>query len=198
MAAAVTCYLHPTRLAVEHCEQCRRPVCGSCLWYAASGQRLCPDHAAERLQAGETVTPPERYAEGIVHSEVSAAQPGAPGLAYRGNGVDLSALVAGVAGAAALLTCTGQAWLLPFLAFGLGVAVWWQARGAADPRRARWLAGLGLAGGGVYLLFFLAWFAFVAMCMLTVFLNVLTVGPRVGPIPTPFPVTPFPLTPFTP
>jgi len=191
MASAAACYLHPTRLAVEHCEQCRRPVCGSCLWYAESGRRLCPDHAAERLQAGETVTPPERYAEGIVHSEVSAAQPAGRGLPYQGNGVDLSALVAGLTGAAALLMCTGQVWVLPFLAFGLGVAAWWQARGAANARRTRWLAGLGLAGGGVYLLFILAWVAFTTVCALTVFINVIAAGPRIVPIPTPFPVTPF-------
>ena len=40
---------------------------------AESGERLCPDHAADFLKAGKTVTPPERYAEGIVHSEASAA-----------------------------------------------------------------------------------------------------------------------------
>ena len=115
MSAAV-CYRHPTRLAVEHCEQCRRPVCGSCLWYAESGERLCPDHAADFLKAGQTVTPPERYADGIVHSEASAAQPAGVSLPYQGNATDLNALVAGVIGVSALLTCVGQAWLLPFLA----------------------------------------------------------------------------------
>ncbi len=190
MSAAV-CYRHPTRLAVEHCEACRRPVCGSCLWYAESGERLCPDHAADFLKAGQTVTPPERYADGIVHSEASAAQPAGAKLPYQGNSTDLNALVAGVIGAAALLTCAGQAWLLPLLAFGVGLVAWLQARHATNPSRARWLAGLGVAGGGVYLLFMLAWVAFTAVCVLTVILSSLSTGPRIVPIPTPFPVTPF-------
>src|SRR5689334_16864137 len=107
MASAATCYLHPTLLAVEHCEVCRRPVCGSCLWYAQDGRRLCPDHAAELLRAGQTVAPPERYAEGIAASEASAARQTQPGPRYQGNGVDLTALVAALTGGAALLLCTG-------------------------------------------------------------------------------------------
>ena len=61
-----SCYRHPTRLAVEQCEDCRRPVCGACLWYGEDGKRLCPDHAADALHAGQDVSPPERYAEGHV------------------------------------------------------------------------------------------------------------------------------------
>jgi hypothetical protein len=194
--ATETCYRHPTRLAVEHCEVCSRPVCGSCLWYAENGQRLCPDHAAERLKAGETVTPPEKYAEGIVHSEASAAQAGGGGRRwpYQGNSTDLSALVAGLIGVGTLLSCFGLAWALPFLAFGLGLVAWLQAKDAADPHRTRWLAGLGLAGGGIYLLFILGWFLLVLMCMLPVWISIVTAGPQVNPIPTPLPV----ITPFAP
>ena len=187
--AADVCYRHPTRPAVEHCEQCRRPVCGSCLWYAASGERLCPDHAADRLHAGEVVTPPERYAEGIAASEAAAARSPEARWPYQGNSTDLTALIAGLAGLGALLTCTGLAWALPFVAFGLGLVAWLQSRDAASPGRTRWLAGLGLAGGGVYLLFILAWFAFFAVCALTVVLSSLSSGPVVGPVPTPVPFT---------
>lgn len=190
--SAAACYRHPTRLAVEHCEECSRPVCGSCLWYAESGERLCPDHAADFLKAGQTVTPPERYAEGIVHSEASAAQPSAAQLPYQGNSTDLGALVAGLAGLVALLTCTGQAWVLPIVAFGLGLVAWLHSRDAANPNRTRWLAGLGLAGGGVYLLFILAWVGFFALCALTAVISSLSSGPGVVPTPPP---PPFPLLP---
>jgi hypothetical protein len=164
------------------------------LWYAESGQRLCPDHAAERLTAGESVTPPEHYAEGIIHSEASAAQPAASRWPYQGNSTDLSALVAGLIGGAALLSCAGLAWALPFAAFALGLVAWLQAKDSANPNRTRWLAGLGLAGGGVYLLFILAWMLLALMCMLPIVLSIVTAGPNINPVPTPLP----PITPFAP
>ncbi len=188
--SAETCHRHPARLAVEHCETCRRPVCGSCLWYAETGQRLCPDHAAQALHAGQTVTPPERYAAGIGPSEVSAARAPEAYLPYKGNSTDVTALIAALTGLMALLSCAGCSWLLPLLAFVLGLVAWLQARDSADPSRTRWLSGLGLAGGGVFIVFVFAIAAGMAVCMLTVFIASATQPsgfPTVVPFSTPTP-----------
>jgi hypothetical protein len=164
-------------------------VCGSCLWYADAGHRLCPDHAADALKAGQAVTPPDRYAEGIAHSEASAARPATPDLPYKGNSTDLSALVAALTGLMALLSCAGLSWIIPFLAFALGLVAWLQARDAADPGRTRVLAGLGLAGGGIFVVVLIGFGLVVMLCMLSVFLSSLSVGPRLVPTPLPLPTT---------
>jgi hypothetical protein len=161
------CHRHPGRLAVEHCELCGRPVCGSCLWYAEAGQRLCPDHAADALRDGQPVIPPERYAQGIAASEVSAARPRLPDAPYRGNSTDMAGLVAAGAGLSGLLYCAGFAWAIPFVAFILGLVAWLQARDSINPQRTRWLAALGMAGGGVYLLVVLGFMLMIGMCMLS-------------------------------
>lgn len=145
-------------------------MCGSCLWYAESGERLCPDHAAEFLQQGRAVTPPERYAEGIGHSEVSAARPADDRLPYKGNSTDVAALIATLAGIAALLSCSGFTFVFPIVAFALGLAAWLQARTSADPTRTRWLAGVGVASGGVFVVFFLMLTAGMGVCFLSAFL----------------------------
>jgi len=170
------CFRHPDRLAVEQCEVCRRPLCGACLWYAESGQRLCADHAAELLRAGQAVTPPERYAEGIHHSQRSAAAPPQPNLPYKGNSTDVTALVAAVTGLASLLSCGGFYYFLPLIALVLGLVAWLQAKDAFDPKRARWLGVVGLAGGGVFILTVLAFFAFFALCFILQFALVSQVG----------------------
>jgi hypothetical protein len=157
-------------------------VCGSCLWYAESGERLCPDHAAEFLQQGRSVTPPERYAEGIGPSEVSAARPAAGEWPYKGNSTDLTALLAAVAGLAALLSCSGFTFVFPLVAFVLGLVAWLQSSASADRTRTRWLAGVGLASGGVFVVFFLALAAGIAACFLTSFIAALQ--PSTG-FPTP-------------
>jgi hypothetical protein len=159
-------------------------VCGSCLWYAESGERLCPDHAADFLKAGKSVIPPERYAEGIAHSEASAARPGGPALPYQGNSTDLTGLLAAAAGVAALLSCAGLSWAIPFLAFVLGLMAWLHAREAFDASRTRWLAGLGLAGGGLFVLIFLGFFLVTALCML---FFIAASSSRPGGFPTPMP-----------
>ena len=179
------CYQHPDRPAVEQCEICQRPVCGSCLWYAESGERLCPAHAAEWQQAGRPVAPPGRYAAGIESSEISAANPTPADAPYRGNSIDLGALVAAVIGLAGLASCAGLVWALPFVAFLVGLVSWLHARDAVNPRRARWLAGLGLAGGA---LFFLSIFLTFAACLLFGFLPALIAsGFRATPTPFPLP-----------
>ncbi|MCC6191854.1 MAG: B-box zinc finger protein [Anaerolineales bacterium] len=185
--AAEACYRHPARPAVEHCEQCRQPVCGSCLWYAEAGVRLCPDHAAEALQQGQTVVPPERYAGGIAHSEAWAARPARPAQPYAGNSTDVSALVAALAGIMALLSCVGLSWVIPFLALALGLVAWLQARDAADPGRTRLLASLGLAGGGIFALLLIGLGLVMMLCMLSAVFGSLSAWPRgvATPIPVP-------------
>src|SRR5262245_48865145 len=137
------CFRHPERVAVEHCEICRRAVCGLCLWYAESGERLCPDHAAEFQQAGKSVIPPQRYAAGIAQSEASATRPAQPEAPYQGNSADVTALIAAVMGALTLAWCAGLVWIIPLLAFFLGLTGWLQAKSAFNPQRTRWLSGLG-------------------------------------------------------
>ena len=189
--SAELCYRHPTHLAVEHCEVCRRPVCGACLWYAEGGHRLCPDHAAEFLQRGETVTPPERYAAGIALSEVSAARPTEREVPYKGTSTDVTALLGAVAGAAALLTCLNFAFLFPVFAFALGLVAWLHARESFDPRRTRWLAGFGMASGGVFVVLFLGLTAMISACFLFAFISSATQPSGGFPTPLPFP-TPTP------
>ncbi len=181
------CFRHPDRLAVEHCEVCRRPLCGACLWYAESGQRLCADHAAELLRAGQTVTPPERYADGILPSQQSAAQPPQRDVPYKGNSVDVMALAALMSGVAALLSCAGLAWALPIMALALGMVAWLQSKDALDPRRARWMGVVGLTGGGVFVLFILGFVACFALMFLLIAVTASSSGGSSFPTPLPFP-----------
>lgn len=183
--SAGACFQHPDRAAVEQCEICRRPVCGLCLWYAESGERLCSAHAAEFEQEGKVVHPPERYAEGIALSEAAAARPPAAEVPYRGNSTDVSALVAAVAGLSALASCAGLAWALPLIALVLGLVSWLQSKDAVNARRTRWLSIIGMAGGGVFLLFIVGMFALVFLCFFLQF--VLMASVRTPPIPTPAP-----------
>jgi hypothetical protein len=163
-STAEACFQHPDRPAVEHCEICRRPVCGWCLWYAESGERLCPEHAAEFEKKGEVVHPPERYAAGIVHSEASAAKPVPADVPYRGNSTDVGALIAAATGVMALASCAGLGWLLPLFGVVLGLVSWLQAKDAVNAKRTRWLAAIGMAGGGVFFLFILGMFALMFTC----------------------------------
>jgi len=183
-----TCYQHPDRPAVEQCEICRKPVCGSCLWYAETGERLCPEHALEFDTAGKPVHPPGRYAAGIASSEASALRPKLGEAPYRGNSTDLGALIAAISGVMALASCFGLAWVMPLVAFVLGLVMWFQSKDALDARRARWLAGLGLAGGGLFVVviggFFVLMFGFFAFAA---FMASVSSGSRGFPTPTPFP-----------
>lgn len=186
MAAQPTCYKHSDRLSVEHCEVCQRPVCGACLWYAESGERLCPEHATEWLQAGKTVSPPETYAEGIHHSQASAAQLPAQNIPYKGNGTDLTALAALITGVTALFACAGLYYLIPILALGLGLVAVLQAKDALNPSRARWMGMVGLASGGLFLMFVLGIIVFFSACMI---LAMLASSSGSGPVvvtPPPF------------
>jgi hypothetical protein len=177
------CFQHPDRPAVEHCEICRRPVCGLCLWYAESGERLCSAHAAEFEKEGKVVHPPERYVEGIALSEASAVRPPAQDVPYRGNSTDVGALVAAVAGIVALASCAGLAWVIPLVALALGLVSWLQSKDAINARRTRWLSIIGMASGGVFFVFVLGLFALMFGCL---FLQVALVS-SVRSFPTPMP-----------
>lgn len=183
------CYQHPDRLAVEHCEACRRPVCGSCLWYAESGERLCPEHAAYWLQAGKGVIPPERYAEGIAHSQASAARPSQATAPYQGNSTDIMALLSASSGVLALAACFGLSWIFPVMALGLGLAGWLQSKEAHDPRRTQWLAGVGMVTGGLFAVGIVMFLVMIFGCM---FLPALLASRPTPPLPTPILITPVP------
>ena len=190
MATPATCYRHPDRLAVEQCETCRRPVCAACLWYAETGERLCPEHASAALQAGRPVTPPDHYAEGHQHSQASAARPPEAQAPYKGNSTAVPALAALMAGIAATLACFGLTYVLPLIAFILGLVAWLQARDALNPQRARWMGLVGLAGGSLFIVAVLAGLALVAMCFILQF--ALVSSANRGPIlPLPTPTLPF-------
>ncbi len=174
---APACYRHPERTAVEFCEVCRKPLCATCIWYAEEGHRLCPDHATEWLQAGKAVLPPERYAEAMHFSQASAAKPMPEAdVPYKGRTADLSALLALVFGLSSLLACAGLYFVLPFMALGLGVLAWAQARQAYDPVRARWLGGVGLATGGALTLVMVGSVVLFGLCWLAVFAGTMLSG----------------------
>jgi hypothetical protein len=159
-------------------------VCGSCLWYAESGERLCPAHAAEYQSQGRPVIPPERYAHGIAHSEGSAARPLGRDVPYRGNSIDVTALLAAAAGVMALASCAGLAWVIPMLAVVFGLIAWLQSNDAINARRARWLSLLGIAGGGLFVVFFIGLFAMMFLCFALQFFLISQAGTS---FPTPIP-----------
>ena len=180
----MNCVFHPDRISVETCEACKRPVCGECLWYADSGERLCPVHGEVWQLQGRAVQPPQRYAEGIAFSQVSAANPPKPNVPYQGNSNDVGALVALILGVSSLLACWGFWYILPMVAFLLGLVAWLHARDSIHPKRTRWMAGGAMATGGIFLL--LA-FGFIMMCMMCyVFMLALPPTRPTFGTPTPF------------
>ena len=180
------CFRHPERASVEHCEICRRAVCGLCLWYAESGERLCPNHAAEFQQAGKKVIPPDRYAAGIALSEASAARPAQAQVPYQGTSADVMALIAAVMGSLTLAWCAGAAWIIPLLAFVFGLTSWLQTKNAFDPKRTRWLSGIGMVSGGLFLGITVFSFLIFFLCFFSFFAATGIMGPRLNPTPMPF------------
>lgn len=155
------CAFHPEHAAVEYCEVCEQPLCGLCLWYTASGHRLCRAHARDRAEAGEQVLPPQTYHEAIesslVRSQIGSA--GEPGT-YRGNNTDLSGLVAAVMGLTTLLSCMGGVYCLPVVVLLLGASAFVNANQAVDAQRTRRLAAVGV---GIVAFMFLLVFAFILL-----------------------------------
>ncbi len=180
----MNCTFHPDRLSIEACEVCQRPVCAECLWYAESGERLCAVHGELWKEQGKAVHPPQRYAEGIGFSQISAANPPQPDIPYKGNSSDLNAFIAFVLGLSSILACFGIWYVLPLAAFLLGLVAWLHARDSVNPNRTRWLAGTGMASGGGFLLIV---FGFIVLCLMC---YVITIAASAGSggyrPPTPF------------
>lgn len=175
------CVNHPNREAVEHCEICDRALCGHCLWYTEDGHRLCETHAQERGEVGETVLPPETYAEALNNQPLSRQPTEKPdksqndknikdGIPYKGNSQDLTALVAAVMAVTVLLSCMGGAYCLPIAAFVLGIIGFTNASKAVDPQRTKMLAGVSLGVGGLIFLGILAYFGFFFLFFIFTFL----------------------------
>jgi hypothetical protein len=148
------CFIHPERAAVEHCEVCQRPVCGSCLWYAASGERLCRVHGEWWREQGKTVTEGQPYDNAIVFSELQAwtdqrdasTQKAAR---YRGNSPDFFAVLALLA---AIMLCgsfSGCSYFTPCAGVVFGALALSDLKSAYDPHRTRRLAYIAIAINGL-------------------------------------------------
>ena len=146
-----SCSFHSEHQAVEFCEECRRPLCGLCLWYTGDGHRLCEEHARLRREAGEQVLPPQTYQEAIGPTlrEQPAEKSSQSSPLYRGNNYDLSALVTALIGFMILASCSGGIYCMPVAALALGLLAYSNADKAVDPGRTRLLAGVGLGVVGL-------------------------------------------------
>ncbi len=151
------CINHPQYPAVERCEKCGVPLCGLCLWYAESGERLCERCAQEWQASGQVVHAPSDYADGI--RPTLLPQPtGWQQETYTGNGIDLAGLIAACMGAMVLLSCIPCFnTIIPFLGALVGLAALAGANQAANPRRTRILAGIGIGGSVVVILTWGIW-----------------------------------------
>ena len=176
------CANHPDIAAVEHCEICRRQLCGYCLWYEEDGRRLCENHAMEIKAAGGKVLPPETYAEAIDTSLVRRSNGGTAEAVqngqrlYQGNSQDLGALVAAIVALTTLASCAGGMYCLPVFALILGVAMYSNASAAQDPRRTRNLAGISIGVGGLFLFLIVAYFGMIFFFVIMSFAMAATTG----------------------
>ena len=95
-----------------------------------------------------------------------------PEKKYTGNDYDLYAVVAGTLGASTLLMCLSfnmAFYCLPLAPFILGIIALRKANTSVDPQRTRNLAILGIAGGGMGLLFLLAMILFMVVYFIFIF-----------------------------
>ena len=154
------CVNHSQYDAVEHCEHCHVPLCGLCLWYVESGERLCDRCAKQWEQTGTVVYEPKQFVDGIQATLAqSVSKSEQPGL-YTGNRVDLGAFAAACLGAIVLISCVPCVNVLtPVLGLLVGVVTLSEARRAVDPKRTRMLAWVGIGGGGLVILVTLGWLA---------------------------------------
>ncbi|MGB8644139.1 MAG: hypothetical protein WCF84_02805 [Anaerolineae bacterium] len=91
---------------------------------------------------------------------------------YRGNQYDLYSLLAGTLGGATLLMCFSGGiayYCLPIVPLVLGIIALRRANTAADPRRTRNLAWIGIAGGGIGTLLLLVMIAFFVLYLGIIF-----------------------------
>jgi hypothetical protein len=180
----MNCTFHTDRLSIEACEVCQRPVCAECLWYAESGERLCVVHGELWQAQGKEVHRPQKYAQGIGFSQVSAANPPRQDVPYKGNSNDLNAFIALALGVSSLLACFGLWYVLPLFAFLLGLVAWLHARDSINPSRTRWMAGSAIASGGIFILIA---FGFIMMCLMCYVLAIASSASSGGLFtPTPF------------
>lgn len=96
----------------------------------------------------------------------------APKEKYSGNRYDLYALVAGTLGGSSLLMCLSfnmALYCLPIVPLALGIIALRKSSQSVDPNRARNLAWVGIAGGGLGTLFTLAIIAFFVLYMVFIF-----------------------------
>lgn len=149
-----SCANHPDHVAIEHCEDCHRPLCDLCLWYADDGRRLCASHARAYESTGGEVHPPETYDEALQPRELDdPLLPTPPDRApYRGNSYDMYAALAVVMGATSLASCMGFVYCLPLISGVIGLVAMTNAKNALDPQRTRTLGAIGLGIGLVGLI----------------------------------------------
>lgn len=153
------CINHEDHEAIEHCEVCGDALCDLCLWYDDEGRRLCERHARAHEKAGGAVQSPAQYSEGIMVREANGEAPRAP---YEGNQTDLIALIAGVLGAASLMTWFGGSVCLPVSAGVLGVVAVTSRMKAMNPDRVQLYSIFGIGLGVLSLVPFLLFFCMFA------------------------------------
>ncbi|MCL4872048.1 MAG: hypothetical protein KJ063_24065 [Anaerolineae bacterium] len=160
-----SCANHPDHPAIEHCEQCRQPLCGLCLWYTEDGHRLCESHAQEAQAQGQTVLQPETYAEAIGTSLIKSQnerrqQPlNEPGV-FRGNQNDIGALIAAITSIALIASCSGGIYCFPIIGFVFGLLFFLNAPQAINPQRTKILAGVSIGISGLVLLALICFISF--------------------------------------
>ena len=87
--------------------------------------------------------------------EIPSSESNKPVVTFRGNGYDLSAVVAATIGGAVLLsciTCNMAYYILPFIPIVLGIVGLVAAKDSVDPERTKLLSWLGLGSGAFFLL----------------------------------------------
>ena len=173
------CNHHPQYEAVEQCEHCHVPLCGMCLWYAASGERLCERCAKQWEGVGHVVYRPEEYAEGIQPTLAQPTRSPAQHAPYAGNSVDLTAFVAACLGVVLLFSCVPCAnVLISMLALPLSISSYTNAKGAVDPRRTQLLSIVGIVSGGLAVLLMCAYLALtVGVPAVVVLVEIITQNP---------------------
>lgn len=166
------CVNHPDDQAVEQCESCRVPLCGRCLWYAESGQRLCERCARAWQEVGHTVYPPEQFAEGIEPSLHPPTKKLEQRGRYSGNDIDLAGFAAACLGGMVVLYCVPCLNMIaPLLGLIVGIWALGDVKRAINPSRTKLLAGIGVACGGLVLLGGILWTGltiFLPMIMLLI------------------------------
>lgn len=139
--------------AVERCEVTGVPLCAAHLWYLSDGRRVSESVARQSVQKGVTTFAPHVYLRQLGVTAQLPHLPEAPLTVHaQRNGNDVIALLAGITGIMSLATCFGVGLAaclppLPLLPLLLGVVGLAGAKHAANPRRARNLSWMGIAGG---------------------------------------------------